>query len=174
MHTGHIQHTCLQYVVPGVLLCGFCVPKMCVFVYLSPGVKRTFPHIPICGTEFPGVEQEAGAVLLVAFPGWSAPYRAPLVWAQHLVDGGAVLVSQSGRGCVTVLLGIWRKETGGGDTEGGGHCFTHVLSKLCLQLDCTSLIKPGKLYKAIHFLLQDGIMRSQVNIDTAQYPNTVP
>lgn len=65
-----------------------------------------FPHIPICGTEFPGVEQEAGAVLLVAFPGRPLPNGAPLVWAQHLVDGGTVLVSQRGRGCVAVLLGI--------------------------------------------------------------------
>ena len=79
---------------------------MCVFMLLSPGVKRTFPHIPICGAEFPGVEQEAGAVLLVAFPGRPTPYRAPLVRAKYLVDGGAVLVCQSGGGCVTVLLGI--------------------------------------------------------------------
>lgn len=57
-----------------------------------PGVKRTFPHIPICGTEFPGVEQEAGAVLLVAFPCGTSPDGAPLIRAQHLVDGGTVLV----------------------------------------------------------------------------------
>lgn len=92
----------------GILLCGSVLHKRCVFMYPSPGVKRTFPHIPICGTEFPGVEQEAGTVLLVAFPGRPPPDRAPLVWTQHLVDGGAVLVSQGGRGCITVLLGIWR------------------------------------------------------------------
>lgn len=67
-----------------------------MFVHLLPGVKRTFPHIPICGTKFPGVEQEAGMVLLVAFSGRPSPNRAPLIWAQHLVDGGAVLVSQGG------------------------------------------------------------------------------
>lgn len=33
-----------------------CLCKMCVITYPSPGVKRTFPHIPICGSEFPGVE----------------------------------------------------------------------------------------------------------------------
>lgn len=77
---------------------------MCIFMYPSPAVKRTFPHIPICGTEFPGVEQEASAVLLVAFPGRATPNRAPFIWAQHLVDGGAVLVSQGGRGCITILL----------------------------------------------------------------------
>lgn len=73
-----------------------CLCKMFMFMYPSPGVKRTFPHIPICGTEFPGVEQEAGAVLLVAFPSRPSPNRAPLVRAQHLVNGGAVLVSQGG------------------------------------------------------------------------------
>lgn len=89
-------------------------------MYPSPGVKRTFPHIPICGTEFPGVEQEAGTVLLVAFPGRPPPNRAPLVWTQHLVDGGAVLVSQGGRGCITILLGIWRgrwRQSKGGTTH---------------------------------------------------------
>lgn len=84
----------------------FCLHKMFMFMYPSPGVKRTFPHISICGSEFPGVEQEAGTVLLVAFPGRPSPNRAPLVWAQHLVDGGAVLVSQGGRGCITILLGV--------------------------------------------------------------------
>lgn len=93
-----------------------CLHKMFMFMYPSPGVKRTFPHISICGSEFPGVEQEAGAVLLVAFPGRPSPNRAPLVWAQHLVDGGAVLVSQGGRGCITVLLGVYR---GGGDKTYG-------------------------------------------------------
>lgn len=73
---------------------------------LSPGVEHTFPHIPICGTEFPGVKQEAGVVLLVAFPGRPSPDRAPFIGAQHLIDCGAVLVSQGGRGCVTVLLRI--------------------------------------------------------------------
>lgn len=84
-----------------------CLHKM--FMYVSPGVRRTFPHIPICGSEFPGVEQEAGAVLLVALPGRPPPDGAPLVRAQHLVDGGAVFVSQSGRRGVTVLLGICRE-----------------------------------------------------------------
>lgn len=79
----------------------------------SPGVRRTFPHIPICGTEFPGVQQEACPVLLVTFPRGPSPNRTPLVWTQHLVNGGAVLISQSGRGCVTVLLGIC---SGGGGT----------------------------------------------------------
>lgn len=77
----------------------------------SPGVKRTFPHIPICGTEFPGVEQEAGMVLLVAFSGRSPSNGAPFIGAEHLVYGGAVLVSQGGRGCVTILLGICRDNT---------------------------------------------------------------
>lgn len=81
-------------------------------MYRCPGVKRTFPHIPICGTEFPGVEQEAGTVLLVAFPGRPPPNGAPFIWAQHLVDGGAVLISQRGRGCVTVLLRIYGENEG--------------------------------------------------------------
>lgn len=98
-----------------------CLHKMCMFSCPSPGVKRTFPHIPICGTEFPGVEQEAGAVLLVAFPGRPSPNRAPLVWAQHLVDGGTVLVSQGGRGRVTILLRIWR--------EGGGKPQRRIMRK---------------------------------------------
>lgn len=79
----------------------------------SPGVKRTFPHIPICGTKFPGVEQEAGVVLLVAFSGGSPPNGAPFIGAEHLVYGGAVLVSQGGRGCVTILLGICRESEEG-------------------------------------------------------------
>lgn len=75
----------------------------------SPGVKRTFPHIPICGTKFPGVQQEAGVVLLVAFSGRSPPNGAPFIGAEHLVYSGTVLVSQGGRGCVTILLGICRE-----------------------------------------------------------------
>lgn len=75
-------------------------------MFMSPGVKRTFPHISICGTEFPGVKQEAGMVLLVTFPGRPSPNRAPLIWAQHLINGGAVLVRQGGRGCITILLRI--------------------------------------------------------------------
>lgn len=72
----------------------------------SPGVKRTFPHIPICCTEFSGVEQEAGMILLVAFSGGSSPDGAPFIRAEHLVYGGAVLISQGGWGCITILLGI--------------------------------------------------------------------
>lgn len=79
----------------------------------SPGVKRTFPHIPICGTKFPGVEQEAGVVLLIPFSGGSPPNGAPFIRAEHLVYGGAVLVSQGGRGCVTILLGICRESEEG-------------------------------------------------------------
>lgn len=92
MHITYMFTNCFA----GHLAVWICLCKMCMFMYPSPGVKRTFPHIPICGTEFPGVEQEAGAVLLVAFPGRPSPNRAPLVWAQHLIDGGAVLVSQGG------------------------------------------------------------------------------
>lgn len=75
-------------------------------MFMSPGVKRTFPHIPICGTEFPGVKQEAGMVLLVTFPSRPSPNRAPLIGAQHLINGGTVLVRQGGRGCITILLRI--------------------------------------------------------------------
>lgn len=89
----------------------------------SPVVKHTFPHIPICCTKFSGVEQEAGVVLLVAFSGRSPPDGAPLIGAEHLVYGGAVLISQGGRGCVTILLGICRKKEG--ETHAGAFNFLH-------------------------------------------------
>lgn len=124
----HIFCTCLDLVNLCVLLCvsctldvyniwlccawhlavWICLHKMCMF--MSPGVKHTFPHIPICGAEFPGVKQEAGVVLLVAFSGRPSPNRAPFIGAQHLINCGAVLVSQGGRGCITILLRIYRDD----------------------------------------------------------------
>lgn len=102
----YILIICVHSVLPLVSYCVYLSTKIEIFMHPSPGVKRTFPHIPICGTEFPGVEQEAGVVLLVAFSGRSPPNGAPFIRAEHLVYGGAVLVSQGGRGCVTILLRI--------------------------------------------------------------------
>jgi hypothetical protein len=78
--------------------------------------RHTFPHIPICGTEFPGVEQEASTALLVAFPCCSG---ALSLRTQHLVNGEAVLVRQDRSGRVAVLLGLFWKRRGDGEIGEG-------------------------------------------------------
>lgn len=64
----------------------------------------TFPHVRVSVAELACVEQEAGAVLRVAITG--AAGRTALVGAQHLVDGGAVLVGQCRIRRVAILLRV--------------------------------------------------------------------
>lgn len=64
----------------------------------------TFPDVGFCGPEVTRVEEEAGSVLLVTLA--CSPHWTALIWTQHLVNGGTLLVSQR-RACgVAVLLRV--------------------------------------------------------------------